>query len=106
MAVSQSAIFPTTMTSPAREHLLAARLSFGATPALCAVLKERGLEAWVDEQLHPDGKADAECEMRVRKTRWPIEYSAGGEKGKKWGAVKEHRVLQHLEAPAPTLWQL
>lgn len=70
------------MISPTQEHLLAARLSFGPTPALCAALKERGLEAWLDEQLHPDEKVDADCETRMSKTRWPIEYGAGGDKGR------------------------
>ena len=94
------------MISPTQEHLLAARLSFGPTPALCAALKERGLEAWLDEQLHPDEKVDADCETRMSKTRWPIEYGAGGDKGKKWPALKENRALQHLDAPANALWQL
>lgn len=88
------------------EHLLAARLSYGVTPGMMADLKQRGLEAWLEEQLHPDAKADAECEARVRKMRWPLEYGPGGEKDKKWPATKEYLALQHLESPAAELWKL
>ena len=93
------------MTSPVPEHLLAARLSYGATPGLLSDLK-RGLEPWLEEQLHPDDKADSDCEARVGKMRWPIEYGAGGEKEVKWAAMKESRPLQHLGAPAASLWKL
>ncbi len=94
------------MSAPAQDHLLGARLSFGVTPELCAAIKGRGLETWLDEQLHPDDKADSACAGRLRKTSWPIEYGAGGEKDEKWPALKEKRTLNHLDASSGALWRL
>src|SRR4051794_35680126 len=43
------------------------RLTFGPRPEEVARATEIGLEGWIEEQLAPEGIADREAELRVRR---------------------------------------
>ena len=38
------------------------RLTFGPTPGLAAAIRAQGVEAWIDQQLQPDGLDDSALE--------------------------------------------
>lgn len=90
------------------------RATFGVSPALLEEVKSSGWDGWVNAQLAPDDKADADCLKRLKNLRLHIEYDvqamaaadaggASGEKpmmaGKAAKRVNENRPLHLLEQP-------
>ena len=81
------------------------RLTFGATPADRAALKQAGRQSWLDQQLSLKG--DPELDSYLASLRLRIAYEAGddGMLGG-WPAVDESRPLTSLGADPGTLMPL
>lgn len=71
------------------------RLSFGPTPSSLETFKQMGLEAYLEEQLHPDPKEDQILLKKLAQFRFDDAEPAYKGKG-----------FEYLDAPAPKLWKL
>jgi uncharacterized protein (DUF1800 family) len=84
------------------------RLGYGVHPRgagtaeSTARLRRGGLAAWLDWQLAPDERADADCDARLAALRLPIKYPATPDHP----AVDEPRGLITLGQPIETLWPI
>jgi uncharacterized protein (DUF1800 family) len=78
------------------------RAGYGASPQESARIAGLGWPAWVEEQLHPNEAADADCRARLARLQLRIKYNAA----QKWPAVDEMRPLGTLDQPIETVWPL
>jgi uncharacterized protein (DUF1800 family) len=85
-----------------REVLVLNKLTFGPSPRTIAEIRRAGIEAWLDQQLHPDEAADTAAHGTIAQTRVRIRYAAGDG----FAAVDEARGLETLTMAQDQLWRL
>ncbi|MEM9155522.1 MAG: DUF1800 domain-containing protein [Cyanobacteria bacterium P01_F01_bin.33] len=81
-----------------RERRVLNRLSFGATPQDLARVRQMGINAYIEEQLHPNVENDPDCQARLRAATLAI--------GSDDHSRPKQRPLQTLDWSLPQLWQL
>jgi len=77
------------------------RLTFGAKRAEIEAVQKSGINAWVQEQLHPKQEDPALDEV-LKTAVLKIQYGASED----WAAVNEYRPLGALQKTTQELWQL
>jgi len=85
----------TRIAVPSPECIAMHRMAFGPRPGDVERVRKIGLNAYIEEQLHPD-KADSGSDKRLADFRLHIEYEAGKDNNKAYPAVKEERPLTAL----------
>ncbi|MEO0854263.1 MAG: DUF1800 family protein, partial [Cyanobacteria bacterium J06648_11] len=81
-----------------RERRVLNRLGFGATPQNLARVRQMGINAYIEEQLHPNVENDPDCQARLRAATLAI---GSGDHSR-----PKPRPLQTLGWSLPQLWQL
>jgi uncharacterized protein (DUF1800 family) len=93
-------------SGPSLERVALNRLTFGATAADEALLKDLGLDGWLTRELAKPLIDDALAE-RISKATLHIEYEADkDDQGHTWAALKEDRPYKYLEAGGETMLPL
>ena len=77
------------------------RLTFGAKRAEIEAVQKSGINAWVQEQLHPKQEDPALDEV-LKTAVLKIQYGASED----WTAVNEYRPLGTLQKTTQELWSL
>ena len=88
------------------------RLCYAAHPEDAAEAGSAGFPAWLNRQLDPKIRSDADLDARLRAIKLQIKYPAGngemtpGGQPKNWAAMDEMRPLTYLGAPIEKAWGL
>lgn len=89
--------------TPSSERVALNRMAFGARPGDEELVRQIGLRAYVDAQLHPPtGMDDPMTHARLAQAKLRINYGAGTN----YPAVDEERGLALLYKPMPDLWSV